>query len=249
MPQDKALVTYLTSAFPEKNFTIDLALSLQQNGADIIELGVPFSDPVADGPVIEAANHKALQGGYTHDDLFSISEAITSKIPTYWMGYLNPFYHLGLEAMAKKAHDLGVKGFILPDLPYEESLRYEALFKEHALHNIAFAAPTDSAARLKQTLNGAQGFVYLVAYAGITGANKAESLEQIINEVRAATTQPLYVGFGVNEATAKERIKGADGVIVGSALVKELLDESSTYTQKIERCSTIARTIKTIINE
>ena len=244
----KQLVGYITTGYPDKNFTADLALSLSQNGVDSIELGVPFSDPVADGPVIERANHKALELGFKFQDLLEVSEKVAKDVDILWMGYFNLFYQYGMEKLLPKAKELGVSGMIIPDLPHEEALVYKELFRENDVSNIAFVAPTDSSARIKEVVADAQKFIYLVAYAGITGAGKSEDLQEIITSIKEYTPTPVYVGFGVNEKTAKEKVKGADGVIVGSAFIQVLLDESLSNTQKINKCAEIAHVIKDQIN-
>ncbi len=245
----KKLVAYITAKYPDAAFSVDLALALAQNGVDAIELGVPFSDPVADGPIIEKANYRSLEGGFKLRDLFEISAQTSLHVETLWMGYFNPFYHYGMERLLCEAKSVGVCGLIIPDLPYEESKRYETLFEEQSIANIAFVAPTDGDARIKEVVQNAQKFIYLVAYAGITGAGKAESLEAVIASIRAYTHTPIYVGFGVNEQTAKAKVQGVDGVIVGSAFVEVLLSDTLSWSQKIERCGEMARNIKAQIND
>ncbi len=245
----KKLVAYITTGYPDKNFTVDLALSLKEAGVDSLELGIPFSDPVADGPVIEAANLFALQNGFKIADLLEVSEKIAPKIDTLWMGYFNPFYHRGVDYFLQKAEDFGVSGFIIPDLPHEEASAYRETFDEKGVALIEFVAPTDSRERVAEIVKDAKKFIYMVAYAGITGADKSESLEPLIAAVREHTDTPLYIGFGVDENTAKEKARGVDGVIVGSAFVRILLKENLTNTQKIDKISTLARSIKEKINE
>lgn len=244
----KHLVAYITSGFPDKNFTIDLALALGENGVDTLELGVPFSDPVADGPVIEAANQRALEAGFRFSDLLDVSEVIAPKIDTLWMGYFNPFYQYGMEALLDKAKSIGVNGLIIPDVPYEEAKNYHSLFESRGLANITFVAPTDGEERIKLITAEARKFIYLVAYAGITGSGKAEDLAPVLEMIKRHTQTPVYVGFGVNEATAREKVQGADGVIVGSAIVNILLDDTLNNTQKITKCCEITRNIKSLIN-
>ena len=244
----KHLVAYITSGYPDKNFTIDLALSLGENGVDTLELGVPFSDPVADGPVIEAANHHALESGFRFADLLDISEVIAPKIDTLWMGYFNPFYQYGVERLLDKAKTLGVNGLIIPDVPYEEAKAYHNFFEDRGLANISFVAPTDGEERVALITAQARKFIYLVAYAGITGSGKSEDLVGVTAMIKRHTQVPVYVGFGVNEQTAREKVQGVDGVIVGSAIVSVLLDDTLNSTQKIAKCCEITRNIKSIIN-
>lgn len=244
----KKLVGYITTGFPDRYFTVDLAMAMKEAGVDTLELGMPFSDPVADGPVIERANLQALANGFKLSHLFEISREIAPVIDTLWMGYLNPFYHKGIELFIEEAKQSSVHGFIIPDLPFEEAKCYKPMIEDAGLSLIDFIAPTDSQARIEQIVKGAQKFVYLVAYAGITGTGKSEDLQPILSEIKSFTNTPVYVGFGVNEQTAKEKIKGADGVIVGSAFVKVLLDDLLNHAQKIAKISQIAREIKEEIN-
>ena len=245
----KNLVAYITTGYPSLEFTVDMALALGEAGVDTLELGMPFSDPVADGPVIEKANLKALQGGFKLEHLFEASKQIAPHIDTLWMGYFNPFYHKGMDFFIDQAKQSGVNGFIIPDLPLEEALPYKPMMNDANLALIDFIAPTDSKERIQQIVTDAQKFIYLVAYAGITGSGKSEDLQPIITEIKKHTTTPVYVGFGVDATTAKEKAKGVDGVIVGSAFVKVLLDETLNNSQKIKKVSLLAQEIKEKINE
>ena len=245
----KKLVAYITTAYPSLDFTVDMALALAEAGVDTLELGMPFSDPVADGPVIEKANLKALQGGFKLEHLFEASKQIAPHIDTLWMGYFNPFYHKGMEFFVEQAKKSGVNGFIIPDLPLEEARPYKPMMQEANLALIDFIAPTDTKKRIKEIVTDAQKFIYLVAYAGITGSGQSEDLQPIITNIKEYTKTPVYVGFGVDEKTAKAKAVGVDGVIVGSAFVKVLLDEHLNNSQKISNISKIAKEIKEKINE
>ena len=244
----KKLVAFITSGYPEKSFSIDLALALGENGVDTLELGVPFSDPVADGPLIEKANHKALELGFKFDHLLEISKVVAPKVDTLWMGYFNSFYQQNMEKLIPLAREIGVNGLIIPDLPHEEALLYKDLFNANAVSNISFVAPTDSPERIETIVSDAQKFIYMVAYTGITGSGVAEDLQPFLQSIKKYTQTPVYVGFGVNQKTAKDKVKGADGVIVGSAFIDILLKEKLSYTQKISECSQLAKIIKEEIN-
>ena len=244
----KKLVAYITTGFPDLEFTVDASLALSEAGVDTLELGMPFSDPVADGPVIESANLKALQNGFKLEHLFEASAKIAPHIDTLWMGYFNPFYHKGIDTFITEANKAGVHGFIIPDLPFEEAKPYKTLIEKADLNLIDFIAPTDSKARIEQIVTNAKKFIYLVAYAGITGAGKSEDLQEIITDIKTFTDTPVYVGFGVDQNTAQQKAQGVDGVIVGSAFVKVLLDDSLSNTQKITKISAIAKEIKEKIN-
>jgi len=244
----KKLVAYITSSYPSSSFTIDLAHAFKEAGVDYLELGVPFSDPVADGPIIEKANLKSLQNGFKIDELFKISKEIAPVINTLWMGYFNPFYHKGLDTFIKEAKECSLKGFIIPDLPYEEAAIYKPTIEENNLALIDFVAPTDPKERVQKIVKDAKEFIYMVAYAGITGSSKNEDLTNLIKNVKDATKTPLFIGFGVNENNAKEKAKDVDRVIVGSEFVKVLLEDSLSETQKIAKIASIAKNIKESIN-
>ncbi|SMP88400.1 tryptophan synthase, alpha chain [Epsilonproteobacteria bacterium SCGC AD-308-O04] len=244
----KNLVAYITSGYPEKSFTIDLALALGESGVDTLELGVPFSDPVADGPLIEKANHKALSLGFKFKDLLEISKAVAPKVDTLWMGYFNSFYQQNIDKLIPHAKELGINGLIIPDLPHEEALAYTDLFNTNNMSNISFVAPTDSEERIETIVENAKKFIYMVAYTGITGSGVSEDLQPFLGSIKKYTKTPVYVGFGVNQKTARDKVKGADGVIVGSAFVDILLKDTLNYKQKIEQCSQLAQILKNEIN-
>jgi len=244
----KNLVAYITSGYPEKSFTIDLGLALGENGVDTLELGVPFSDPVADGPLIEKANHKSLELGFKFKHLLEISKELAPKVDTLWMGYFNIFYQQNMDKLIPHAKELGIKGLIIPDLPYEETLKYSDLFKLNEISNISFVAPTDTEQRIKEIVTDAKKFIYMVAYTGITGSGVSEDLQPFLSSIKKYSKTPVYVGFGVNAKTARDKVKGADGVIVGSAFVDILLKEDLSYKQKIADCSELAKILKNEIN-
>lgn len=245
----KKLVAYITTSLPNNDFTVDLAYSLKDSGVDTIELGIPFSDPVADGPVIEKANLMALNNGFKLKDLFEVSSKIGHDIDTLWMGYMNPFYHYGVEKFLQKAQEYGINGTIIPDLPFEMAQNYKNLFEKYDKANITFVAPTNSEDRVKLLVENSKKFIYMVAYTGITGSGQNEDLSKLINSVRKYTKTPLYIGFGVDENSCKQKAVGVDGVIVGSAFVKHLCDDSLSSNEKIKKISSLAKEIKDKINE
>lgn len=243
----KKLVAYLITGYPDKKFTEDLILSLKPY-VDILELGVPFSDPVADGEIIEKANGLALKNGIKFQDVLDIAKQ--STIDTYLMGYFNSFYNQNIQTLLPKLKALNINGLIIPDLPYEETLQYRSVFQESGRDLIPFIAPTDGKERINTLLKDCRSrFIYLVAYAGITGSGKTESLDEVISNIRATTDRDIFIGFGVNEQTAKEKAIGVDGVIVGSSFVKTLLDSSLSHSEKISKVVESARIIKASINE
>jgi tryptophan synthase alpha chain len=244
----KKLVGFITSSLPENNFTIDLALSMKEAGVDSLELGIPFSDPVADGPIIAKASLIALQNGFKLKDLFEVTSKIAPHMDTLWMGYINPYVHYGMEKFLQKGKEYKISGSIIPDLPYEESKSFKDIFSKYDQALIDFVAPTDSMERIKTITQNSNKFIYMVAYAGITGSGIKEDLSKIISNVRESTDTPLYIGFGVDENTAKEKSQGVDGVIVGSAFVKHLIDDSLSYNEKTTKIVQIAKKIKEEIN-
>jgi len=244
----KQLVGYITAGVVEETLTIDLLSAMYEAGVDTIELGIPFSDPVADGPVIQAAGQRALEQGFRYAHAVRIAQALPKERDMLWMGYFNPFYQRGMAHALDEANAAGVSGFIIPDLPYEETLAYRPMFEERGMALIDFVAPTDPAERISRIVSKSGKFIYLVAYAGITGSAQSEELGPTIEAIKTATDTPVFVGFGVNEQTAKERVKGADGVIVGSAFVKTLIDDTLTGSEKIAKIVGSAKNIKDQIN-
>jgi tryptophan synthase alpha chain len=245
----KNLVVYITPKLEENNFTTDLILSLKDSGTDKIELGVPFSDPCADGKIIEKANFKALKNNFKLQDIFDITKSINNKIDIFWMGYFNSFYNKGkIDTILKIAKNLNVKGFIIPDLPFEEYYLYKSDFENNSINNISFITPLTNRDRVKTLLDNSKEFIYLVAYAGVTGSSKNEDLSLIIENIREYSNTKLFLGFGINRENAKIKSKNVDGVIVGSEFVKILLKDSITQTQKIKDITNLARDIKNEIN-
>jgi len=245
----KQLVGYITAGVLEQSATIDLIGAMSDSGMDALELGIPFSDPVADGPVIERAAQIALLKGFKFQSAIEITQAISPSIDTLWMGYFNSFYNRGMENIATLGEQIGLKGLIIPDLPHEEGASYKQVLKDSGVALIDFVAPTDSQERITSLVKASDYFIYLVAYAGITGAGKQEDLSAVIKSIKAQTQTPLYIGFGVDKETAKEKAALVDGVIVGSAFVKILIDEHLSTHEKITRIATLAGEIKSRINE
>ncbi|MDR3162620.1 MAG: tryptophan synthase subunit alpha [Helicobacteraceae bacterium] len=246
----KKLVGYLTPKLPDSQFTIDLALALFESGMDSLELGVPFSDPVADGAAIELAGLKAIKNGFVFDDILRVSDNLRGK-DLLWMGYMNSFFRRGFDRVAQEAASLGVSGLLIPDMPHEESGRCAGVLEQKDIALIEFIAPTTPKERILANLKNARKFIYLVAYNGITGADRGEdeSIRGCLENIRAATETPVFVGFGVNRKSAKRRVLGADGVIVGSAFVRPLLDDNVGSGEKMRRVCEEAKAIKEIINE
>lgn len=225
-----ALVTFVTGGDPNPTGTAAILDALVEGGADIIELGMPFTDPMADGPAIQRANLRSLAAGTTTADLLAIAAAFRTRhpqVPLILMGYANPMVRRGAEWFAAAARDSGVDGVICVDLPPEEDDVLGPALRAADLDFIRLATPTTDAARLPAVLDGASGFLYYVSVAGITGKQQAaqDTIETAVAKLKAATDIPVVVGFGVRtpeQAAAIGHV--ADGVVVGSAIV-ELVGE------------------------
>jgi tryptophan synthase alpha chain len=218
-----ALVTFVTGG---DGPTADILDSLVAGGADVIELGMPFTDPMADGPAIQAANLRALGAGTTTADLFAIAAAFRarhSEVPLVLMGYANPMVTRGPEWFADQCQKAGVDGVICVDIPPEEDGELGPALRAKGISPIRLATPTTNAARLPAVLEGSSGFLYYVSVAGITGMQQAAqtSIEEAVTRLKASATIPVAVGFGVRTPEQAAAIaKVADGVVVGSALVE-----------------------------
>lgn len=220
-----ALVCYLTAGDPSLHLTKKLVLKLEESGADIIELGVPFSDPMADGPTIQLASERALKNNVSLKDVLNTVEEIreVSEVPVIVFGYYNPFYKYGLEKFARDAKSAGVDGVLVVDLPPEEAEEFKSLLDEQEINLIFLLAPTSTEERISLVSKNASGFIYLVSVTGVTGErpNMDYSLSQLTKEIRDNSKLPVGVGFGVSSPVqVKEISTYADAVIVGSALVK-----------------------------
>lgn len=228
-----ALMPYLTVGYPTKEQTADLAQSAIEAGADMLELGIPFSDPLADGATIQRTTQIALEQGTTVGTcLDTVAELRTHGIdaPLLLMGYYNPIFQWGLETFCAACAKVGVDGLIVPDLPPEEADDLQAACRTHGLDLIMFLAPTSTDERIRQVVRRASGFLYLVSLTGVTGARDAlpAVLESFVGRVRAATNLPLAVGFGVGGPQQAARVaRIADGVIVGSALLRAIGDSDA----------------------
>jgi len=222
--KEKALAIFLTSGFPHLESTVGLAHELRDAGADLIELGMPFSDPLADGPVIQHSSSVALRNGVTLATIFRQVREIrgSSSIPIILMGYLNPVLRYGTEKFFCDARESGVDGLIFPELPLEESGRFKNLMETNRLANILLVAPTSSPARIKACDEASSGFLYCVSTTGVTGSSNSNA--DHIDRIRQYVSRnPLLVGFGIaTPEDARSFSTHADGVIVGSALIKKL---------------------------
>ncbi len=237
-----ALIAYICAGDPTPEKTKDYVKALVRGGAEIIELGMPFSDPVADGPTIQAGIERALNAGMTPDIYFETVSSLNVNIPLVVMTYYNLIFRRGLEKFVKDCVSSGISGIIVPDLPVEESSELAAFCKKHDVDLIFLVAPTTTESRMKRILTQGTGFIYLVARLGVTGARAdiANATKELIKRVK--TTTPKAVGFGIsNGRQAAEIIRsGADGVIVGSAFV----DIIASGNNAEERLEALARELK-----
>jgi tryptophan synthase alpha chain len=223
----KAFIAFITAGDPDLKKTYDLVLALEQAGADIIELGVPFSDPMADGPTIQAASMRALQKGATLKNVLELVKKIRLKtqVPLCFMLYYNIILHYGEEKFVKDAIACGLDGIIVPDLPPQEASDLRRFAKREDLATIFFIAPTTSNNRIKPIADASSGFIYYISLTGVTGVKKAlpSTINVDLRRIKKVTNKPVCVGFGI---TSPEQVKAisriADGVIVGSAIVKEI---------------------------
>jgi tryptophan synthase alpha chain len=220
-----ALIAYLTAGDPTPDKTPDIVAALERGGADLIELGVPFSDPIADGPVIQRGADRALKAGTSLPKVIDIAREIrqTSEIPLLLFTYLNPAFQYGFEKLAFDAKEAGIDGCLLTDVSVEEAEQYVKVMRASGLDTVFLAAPTSTERRLKLVAKYSSGFIYLVSRTGVTGERTtlSESVEPLIRKMRAITSAPLAVGFGISTAEQAGAVaKMADGVVVGSAIVR-----------------------------
>jgi len=220
-----ALVCYLTAGDPSIELTREIVLELEKNGADIIELGIPFSDPMADGPTIQLASERALANGTTIHDVINLAKEIRehSEIPIILFGYYNPFFTYGLEKFAVDAKEAGVDGILVVDLPPEESGEFKSHLDKNGLNIIFLLAPTSTNNRIDLVSDIAGGFIYLVSVTGVTGSRPGMeySLSSLTRDIKKKSGIPVGIGFGVSTPEqAMDISQYADAVIVGSALVR-----------------------------
>ena len=228
----KALVAYITAGYPDIKASVEIAEILAENGSDIIELGIPFSDPLADGVTIQKASYQALQNGTTPEVCIDIAAAIRRKIktPLVFMTYYNPVLNYNPEAFCRSCRKAGVNGLIVPDLPPEEGSGLEGITEKLDLDMIYMLAPTSTDERITEVGKRSRGFIYLVSLTGVTGAREElpPELENFVKKVRQKARQSLCVGFGISSAVQAQRVASfADGVIVGSRII-ELIEEDAT---------------------
>ena len=220
----KAFIPFITCGDPDLATTERIIYALERAGADCIELGIPFSDPTAEGIVIQEANIRALKNKITTDDIFDLVRKVRSRvhIPLAFMTYANVIFSYGIEKFAKTCEETGINGLILPDVPYEEKEEFSSTFQEHGVDFISLIAPT-SHDRISMIAKRAEGFVYCVSSLGVTGTRTeiTTDIGEMVRLVKAEKDIPCAIGFGIsNPAQARQMARYGDGVIVGSAIVK-----------------------------
>lgn len=230
----KALVPFMTAGFPKPEMTVPLMHTLVESGADIIELGMPFSDPMADGPVIQKASEQAIKLGCNLAQTLNMVAQFrqdNQHTPVVLMGYLNPVESMGYEHFVKTAAEAGVNGLLLVDSPPEESADLQSLLKQHQMQQIFLVAPTTSDSRKQLICQQAAGFIYYVALKGVTGSGDLNPLvvNQEIKTLKQYSDLPIAIGFGVKDATSAVAVaEQADAVVIGSALIQVLADCDTT---------------------
>ncbi len=236
----KSLITFLTAGDPSLEHTEEYILAMAEAGADLIEIGIPFSDPVAEGEIIEAANARALQAGTTLDGIFSMLQRVRQKIniPLVFLSYINPIFTYGYAAFFQSCQESGIAGVIIPDLPFDETIEKHLITphaNKHHIDIISLIAPT-SATRIEAIARQANGFIYLVSSMGVTGVRSefSTNLHTITNHINSHSTLPVCVGFGISTSEqVAEVTKYADGAIVGSAVVKIIAEHKTNAKEPL----------------
>lgn len=244
--KERVLSIYFTAGFPKLEDTVPIMEAIQEGGADIIEIGVPYSDPIADGPTIQESNMIALENGISLKKLFDQLKGFRAKIhvPVVMMGYLNPIMQYGMEAFCKKCQEVGIDGLILPDLPMQQYLDdYKELFEQYGLVNTFLISPQTTEKRIRQIDDNTSGFIYMVSSHGVTGAKAGISDEQIAYFGRVQEMNlknPRLIGFGISDAeTFSKASENSNGAIIGSAFIKTVKDSKNlsediqTYIQSV----------------
>ncbi|OEG70435.1 tryptophan synthase subunit alpha [Candidatus Endomicrobiellum trichonymphae] len=245
----KALITYLTAGDPSLDKTEDYVLTMAENGSDLIEIGIPFSDPVAEGETIQNAMIRALSKKIDLDDIFNVVTNVRKKsnIPLVFMTYLNPLFSYGYEEFFKKCGSTGINGIIVPDMPFEEQDEIKGFTDKYGITVITLIAPT-SKERINVLAKQAEGFIYLVSSLGVTGVRSriTTNIDAIVSEIKKVTDIPVAVGFGIStHEQAKKMAKSADGVIIGSAVVKIIAEYKENAAPKLAKyVSEIKRAIQ-----
>jgi tryptophan synthase alpha chain len=245
-----ALIPFVMAGDPDLETTAQVLERLDQSGADVIELGVPYSDPLADGPVIQAAATRALQKEIQWEQVLEMVERVSPKLrsPLVLFTYYNPILNHGVEAFLSRIDRAGVKGLVIPDLPLEESAPLLTAAVRQGIEIILLVAPTSSPERMQAIAEASQGFVYLVSVTGVTGMRSQlnQDLSTLLRQLRSHTNKPIGVGFGIAKPEQAQQMQsfGADAVIVGSAFVQRLADTSLSTAQRLQSVESFCLSLK-----
>lgn len=236
--KEKAFIGFLTAGDPNLDKTVEFILAMEESGCDLIEIGIPFSDPMAEGVVIQEANVRALKNNVSTDDVFEVIRKVREKsnIPIVFLTYINPVFFYGYDKFFKRCKELSVDGIISPDIPFEEKGEIEPTASKYGVDVISLIAPT-SKQRIQMIAKNASGFIYVVSSLGVTGMRSEikTDLKSIIDDIREVTDIPVAVGFGINRPKQAEEIsKYSDGVIVGSAIVKIIEEHGEEATDYLK---------------
>jgi tryptophan synthase alpha chain len=236
----KALVAYLMAGDPDMPSSAELIMAAQEAGADLLEIGIPFSDPIAEGPVIQQASMRALEQGATLEKVFSMMEGIRPRmrVPMAFMTYLNPVFVYGYDRFFARCNACGVSGLIIPDMPFEEQGEIKAVARSYGIEVVSLIAPTSGPERIAKIAQNAEGFVYLVSSMGVTGMRSeiTTDIPAMVKAIRAATSIPVAVGFGISSPEQAARYAAyADGAIVGSALVRLVAEHGRDAKEPLQR--------------
>jgi tryptophan synthase alpha chain len=251
----KALIPFITAGDPQPSYCVPLMHELVTAGADIIELGVPFSDPMADGPVIQAADERALEHNVSLTDVINMVSEFRKhddKTPVVLMGYLNPVEIMGYGKFAERAQQAGVDGVLIVDMPPEEAHEFTELMDEHHINTIFLISPTTNSERIATINQHASGYLYYVSLKGVTGANTLDinSVNEKLEQIRSITDLPVGVGFGIKDGkTAQAVAKIADAVVVGSALVNQIAEHQNNQLEMNQQVSKIMQEMRTMMDE
>ena len=251
----KKLVTFTTGGDPDLNTSLEILKTIINNGIDIIEIGMPFSDPMADGPTIQESSVRSLENGTKINDIFEVVKKIrkfNNEIPIILMGYYNSIFNLGIDNFTSKCAETGVDGLIIVDLQPEEDSELFTKSKERNIDLIRLITPTTDQKRLITILSNASGFLYYVTVTGITGQNSAniENLKKSINEIKSSTKLPIVAGFGIKNRNDVEQISTfADGVVVGSSIVNIIKDNLNDKNKMINEIKVFTKDLKEGIKE
>ena len=242
----KAAIGYVTAGCPDTETSLEFMRGMIEGGVDILELGIPFSDPTADGPVIQQSSQLALRNGFTIDKVFEIAATLRKEYPELGLvlfSYYNPIYFMGLENFARRAQEVGVDGALVVDVPFEERSEIEPTLNAHGIELIPLVSPATGVERMAKITAGCRSFVYYITVRGVTGTRTAlpDDLMRNLTALREVSPAPVAAGFGISSPeTARAAAQGADGIVIGSAFVKIQLDDSLAVPAKRKKAKELA---------